>query len=512
MRATNESHSHRPGLVLRRRGFAADSTVGTPHGRERMSDASPSGRLLIVSNRLPITVHTQGGEVTLSPSSGGLATGLRGVHERVNSIWVGWSGVSAPVADDVQRCIDRGLSATGAVGVPLTAREVEGYYERYSNGVLWPVLHERTDLASVSAADWATYRTVNEKFADAIARELRPGDRVWIHDYQLMLVPRLLRSRRPEVLIGFFLHTPFPTRASWDAIPHRADLLDGLLGADVVGLHTELYASRFVEAAATILGRHGNAHEVHDGERTVRVQSCPMSVDVAAFEERAMRPSVAARVSELRHPDEVLMVGVDRLDYSKGIPERLRALARLLERRTDLHGRVRLLQLAVPSREGIPVYRTLRAEVESLVAQINGRFGNERWLPVAYQYGSMDADTLVALYRAADVMLVTPLRDGMNLVAKEFVASRVDEDGVLVLSGQAGAAAELGASLLVDPTDVDALASTYATALALSRAERRVRMRRLRRIVRRHDVGDWARACLFPLSNERKCVMDRSAG
>jgi trehalose 6-phosphate synthase/phosphatase len=512
MRPRPTADAELPNLVVQRGGPVRELNGRLVLSREAMGDRPAPGRVVMVSNRLPVTVLLRQHEVTLGPSSGGLATGLRDVHERGGSLWVGWSGVSAPVSPGVQSDIDRSLDSRHSVGVPLSAREVTGYYERYANAVLWPVLHDRTDLADVDPCDWATYLAVNEKFADRIARELRPGDRVWIHDYHLMLVPRLLRTRCPDALIGFFLHTPFPALASWAAIPQCATLLDGLLGADVVGFHTEPYAERFVESVRTVLGRSGTVHEVLDGERPVRVQSCPMSIDVDAFEARAASPEVARRVAQFRHREESLLVGVDRLDYSKGIPERLRAFACLLQRHEELHGRVRLLQLTVPSRDSLPAYRALRTEIEALVARINARFGTERWAPVEYQYRAVDPDTLVALYRAADVMLVTPLRDGMNLVAKEFVASRLDGDGVLVLSRHAGSASELGAALLVDPTDVDELASTCATALALSPAERRVRMRRLRGIVRRHDVHQWARACLISLSNDRASAVGHTAG
>jgi trehalose 6-phosphate synthase/phosphatase len=470
--------------------------------REDLGAHPGAGRLLIVSNRLPFTVRLGEGVPALAPSSGGLATALRVVHERGGSRWLGWPGIPTGLAPSTQGAIDRSLAERGAVGVPLTEHEIEGFYRRYANEVLWPVLHDRPELAHVDPADWATYRAVNARFADAIARELRPGDRVWIHDYHLMLVPRLLRERSPHALIGYFLHTPFPALASLRRLPHRAALLDGLLGADMLGFHTGDDASRFLESVQLTLGRNANAHEVQDGDRRVRAQACPISIDFAAMDARAAESSVIARAEAMRPRGGALMMGVDRLDYTKGIPERLRAFAELLTRYPELRGRVRFFQLAVPSREEIPAYRALRAEVESLVANINALFGDAEWTPVEYLYGTVDAETLATLYRAADVMVVTPLRDGMNLVAKEFVASRPDDDGVLILSQQAGASAELRAALLVDPTDVSGLAEAYARALTMSPAERRVRMRRLRRTVRRHDVHQWVRACLLSLGTQ----------
>jgi trehalose 6-phosphate synthase/phosphatase len=470
------------------------------------------GRLLIVSNRLPFTVRLGEGVPQLVPSSGGLTTALRVVHERGGAIWLGWSGVPTGLAPAAQDDVDRSLAERGIVGVPLTEHEIDGFYRRYANEVLWPVLHDRAELAHVDPADWATYRAVNARFADAIARELRPDDRVWIHDYHLMLVPRLLRERSPDALIGYFLHTPFPGLESLQRLPNRAALLDGLLGADMLGFHTSDDATRFLEGVQSTLGRDANAHEVQDGDRRVRIQACAISIDFATMDARAAQSSVVARVEAMRRRGGALMVGVDRLDYTKGVPERLRAFAELLAQHPEHHGKLRFFQLAVPSREEIPAYRTLRAEVESLVAQINARFGNEGWTPVEYVYGTVDAETLSMLYRAADVMVVTPLRDGMNLVAKEFIASRSDDDGVLILSQRAGASAELRTALLVDPTDVVRLADAYARALTMSPPERRVRMRRLRRVVRRHDVHQWVRACLLSLGTHSPSAVGRTAG
>jgi len=490
----------RPGastLVLHRRRRERPWLGG--HAREALGERRGPGRLLIVSNRLPFTVRLTSGVPTLVPSSGGLATALRGVHERGGTLWLGWSGVADGLPSATQERIDLQLAERAAVGVSLSEHEIGGYYRRYANEVLWPVLHDRPPMAQLDPGDWATYRAVNARFAEAIARELRPGDRVWIHDYHLMLVPRLLRERSPDALVGYFLHTPFPDLESLQRLPHLSALLDGLLGADMLGFHTSGDTSRFLESVQSTLGRVANAHEVRDADRRVRVQACPISVDFDAMDSRAADPSIVDRAAALRARGGALMLGVDRLDYTKGIPERLRALAELLARQPEYRGKLRLFQLAVPSREEIPEYRALRTEVESLVANINARFGDEEWRPVEYVYGTVDAETVAMLYRAADVMLVTPIRDGMNLVAKEFVASRPDDDGVLVLSEQAGASTELRAALLCDPTDVEGLVNVYARALTMSPPERRVRMRRLRRIVRRHDVHQWVRACLLSL-------------
>ena len=471
-----------------------------------------TGRVLIVSNRLPLTVRVDDGAVAIVPSAGGLATGLRGVHERSGGLWIGWTGVPAETPWPTRQVIDRRLASIGALGVPLSAAEIAGFYERYANGVLWPVLHDRTDGPVAADADWELYRVVNERYADAVSRELRAGDVVWIHDYHLMLVPRLLRERHPDVRIGFFLHTPFPDLEALARVPQRAALLDGLLGADVVGVHTTAYATRFLDAVRSVLGRDVRGHGVADGTREVTVRACAMSIDVAAFEAQGADARVADHARSLRRDGEALLVGVDRLDYTKGIPERLAAFARLLRDAPEWRGRVRLLQIAAPSRAAVPAYRALRARVEAHVERINRRFGTASWTPVEYRYECVEGSALAALYRAADVMLVTPVRDGMNLVAKEFVATRTDGDGVLVLSRQAGAAAELRTALLVEPNDIAGLARAYAAALTMPSPERRVRMRRLRGAVRRHDVFQWAREFLLALGSGHVGLVGRTVG
>jgi trehalose 6-phosphate synthase/phosphatase len=481
--------------------------------RATLRSGPHTGRLLIVSNRLPFTVRLDDGTPMLSPSCGGLATALRGIHARGDTMWIGWSGISANVSPETQAEIDRRLMGVGAKAVPLDAAEIEAFYRRYSNGALWPALHDRTDLARVDDADWAVYRAVNERFATMIAGELRPGDRVWIHDYHLMLVPRLLRELSLTSLIGFFLHTPLPAIEQWRVIPQSGTLLEGLLGADLIGFQTDGAEAHFVQSVTSLLGRDATAHQVMDGDRCVRTRTCPISVDFAALNARAADPAVVSCAAQRRRPHEALFLGIDRLDYTKGIPERLRAFGELLEQQPDIRGRVRLFQLAVPSREDVPEYAALRTEVEGLVTALNRRFSDGRWTPVEYVYGAVDVATLAALYRAADVMLVTSLRDGMNLVSKEFIASRGDGNGVLVLSRHAGAAAELGAAaLLVDPADTQELVGAYLAALTMTSVERRVRMRRLRATVRRHDVHQWARMCLMALGDDRTHAIGLTAG
>jgi trehalose 6-phosphate synthase/phosphatase len=348
--------------------------------------------------------------------------------------------------------------------------------------------------------DWPVYQAVNERFADAVAANEQEGDLVWVHDYQLMLVPRMVRQRIPDARIGFFLHIPFPPPDAFRTLPARERLLDGLLGADLVGFHTASYLRNFASSVLHVLGVSTNIDRLSWQGRASSLGVFPMGIDAKAFEAAAHTFEASQLLSEFRgSTNEQLLVGIDRLDDTKGMPRRLLAFERLLERYPELHGRVRLVQVAVPTRTGVDAYAEFRTQVEALVGHINGRFGSPQWAPVHYVYRGLSEAGVAALYRAADVMLVTPIRDGMNLVAKEFCAARSDEDGVLVLSEFAGAAAELAEALHVNPYDVESTAEAIRRALAMPREERRTRMRAMRRRVFGYDVHRWSKAFLEAL-------------
>jgi trehalose 6-phosphate synthase/phosphatase len=450
--------------------------------------------LIIVSNRLPITVSAQDGRLRIIPSPGGLATGLRGAHDRAQGLWVGWPGDLTKLTPTQRAALDDECERARLVCVELTTEEVEQYYEGFSNGVIWPLFHYLLDRVPLDANQWGAYELVNRKFANAVAPLVKPGSIVWVQDYQLMLVPAMLRERVPDVRIGFFLHIPFPSFEVFRILPWRRQLLEGLLGADLLAFHTSAYARYCITALRHLLDLDITGHDAAYRGRNVRVAAFPMGVDVARFEALAAQPSVQQRAHAIREeaaPRRVL-VGIDRLDYTKGIPRRLLSFERLLKRRPEWRDEVRFIQVAVPSRSGIELYRNYRSEVHEIVGRINGTTSTVTSVPVHYMYRSLPIEEIVALYLAADAMLVTPLRDGMNLVAKEFVASRLDEDGVLVLSEFAGAADELGEGLLVNPYDIDAVGDTMERALGMSRSERRSRMRGLRARVRSNTVHDWA--------------------
>jgi trehalose 6-phosphate synthase/phosphatase len=457
------------------------------------------GRLLIVANRLPVTVTTGAdGRAHIETSPGGLVSGLSGLHERGDGLWIGWLG-DPHAAEDPG--IARELAAQRLVAVPLSDADVQQYYHGFSNAVIWPLFHYLIERLPLEIENFETYERVNERFAAAIVEHYRPGDLVWVHDFQLLLVPELVRHRLPDARIGFFLHIPFPSSEVFRTLPHRERLLEGMLGADIVGFHTASYLRHFATSVLRVLGATSEVDRIPWQGRDVHMAVFPLGVDATTLARDAARPEIGDLAETFRSPGgERMLLGIDRLDYTKGIPRRLLAFERLLQRHPELRERVRLVQVAVPSREDVQAYQSFREQAEGLIGRIAGEFATPSWMPVHWMYRGVSHDELLALYRAAEVMLVTPLRDGMNLVAKEFCAARVDEDGVLVLSEFAGAASELSEALMVNPFDVEASAAAYYRALVMPEDERRARMQALRHRVLAYDADRWAERYLAALA------------
>jgi trehalose 6-phosphate synthase/phosphatase len=399
--------------------------------------------------------------------------------------------------------LERQLRQRRLVPVALSRDQIERCYNGFANRVLWPLFHYLIDRVPVDAAGWDAYSQVNDAFADAVVREYRSGDTVWVHDYQLMLVPGLLRARLPDARIGFFLHIPFPSSEVYRILPWRRHILAGVLGADLLGFHTFAYLRHFLASLLHVEGVEPDIDRVRIADREVHVGVFPMGVDAVRFS--APDPEVDERVRQIRRDSSgrQIVLGIDRLDYTKGIPRRLHAIERLLARAPERRDRIRFIQVAVPSRGEVDSYQRFKRHVEESVGRINGACGTLSSSPVHYLHQSVSQTELVALFRAADAMLVTPLRDGMNLVAKEFVASRIDEDGVLILSEFAGASAELDGAVTVNPYDVDGVAASLDRALSMSPQEKQARMKTLRRRVFEHDVHAWAGEFLDRLASAR---------
>jgi len=450
----------------------------TDHSGER-------GDLVVVANRLPVHRTDDGWET----SPGGLVSALMPMLQRRQGVWVGWPGSGA---GDLAPFIHDGLHN---VPVPLSDNEIRDYYEGFSNSTLWPLYHDACQQPQFHRHWWRPYVEVNERFAEVAAREASPGASVLVQDYHLQLVPGMLRQIRPDLKIGFFLHIPFPPVELFAQLPWRQRILEGLLGADVVGFQTKAGAQNFIRLVNRYTPHRGVGQTIVVDGRQVDARDFPISIDYDKIDRLAADPATIRRAAEIRAElgdNRTIMLGVDRLDYTKGIDQRLRAFHEMLrEGRHTVHDLV-LVQVSVPSREQVDEYIEIRERIETLVGHINGDFAEVGKVPVHYLRRSLPLEDLVAYYVAADVMLVTPLRDGMNLVAKEYCAARRDDTGVLVLSEFCGSAHELERAVLVNPHDIDGMAATIERAIAMPQAEQARRMRSLRQRVRRRTVYDWA--------------------
>ena len=457
--------------------------------------------LIVVSNRLPYAFRRGPRGWRAEPGSGGLVTALLPVLRDRGGTWIGWPGASGPTGEFKPALAAAGRKAGyHLVPVSLSDEQLANFYHGFSNEVIWPLFHDLPSLCNFDPLYWRTYRSVNAKYAKTVHSRAAPGDFVWVHDYHLMTLAAELRRLGTRARLGFFLHIPFPAPDIFLKLPWREPLLHALMEFDLLGFQTARDRRNFIaclqtlEPGVRLEGRSGTA-TARLGARTVRIGAFPISIDYNAFMRRATAPEVAAKARELHTllPKRKLVLGIDRLDYTKGITLRLRAFQSLLERHPEMRGRVSLLQVVVPSREDIPQYGRMKTEIEQLAGRINGQFARPGgWVPVWYEYRSLSRLELLAYYRAADIALITPLKDGMNLVAKEYCACSIEEDCVLILSEFAGAADELAAgALLVNPFDIEAVAEAIRDAVLMAAPERVARMRRLRRAVRRHDVFWW---------------------
>lgn len=466
-----------------------------------------TNRLLIVSNRLPVTIQKRGSEFSIQDSVGGLATGLGSIYYSRNSLWLGWPGlIQKRMSQDDQDKVSEILEERQCKPVFLSESEYEKYYNGLCNKAIWPLFHYFYQYARYENSEWKAYTQVNKKFCDAVCSVAQPGDIIWVHDYQLMLLPGMIREKIPDATIGFFLHIPFPPFELFRLIPWRKEILSGLIGSDLIGFHTFEYLRYFLNNIRRILGYEHEMMQIKARNRIVKVDTFPMGIDYHRFADATTRPQVKKEIAKIRKDitKGKIILSIDRLDYTKGVPLRLRAFETLLEDHAELRENVTLILVAVPSRAHIDQYTELKHEVDHLVGKINGMYGTMSWTPVRYMYTFIPFNRLIAIYNLADLALITPLRDGMNLMAKEYLATKVNGSGMLVLSEFAGAAKELGEAILVNPNDIKEFSGAIYEGLMLSDGEKENRITSMQKRLKRYDLNRWTSDFLEELDKNKK--------
>ena len=467
-------------------------------------------RLLIVSNRLPVTVIRKKGKLYLQTSVGGLATGLASVLRKYNSLWVGWPGIEMKSSEE--KILEARMKSEGLFPVNLSKSEVNGYYHGFCNKTIWPLFHSFPQYTIYNKKWWSVYRKVNEKFSKVITDITKPGDTIWIHDYHLMLLPNLLREEVSEAKIGFFLHIPFPPFEMFRLLPWRRDLLEGLLGADLIGFHIYDYVQNFLQCVRRLFGYEHEFGRLIVEDRIVKVDAFPMGIDYDKFKSIAGSPELEKEVKRIRKKlrGRRIILSVDRLDYTKGIPLRLEIFDLFLNKYPEYVGKVTFVLKLVPSRTRVEHYVQLKKYVDELVGKINGKYGDIEWMPVQYICRFLPFEKLTALYRAADVALITPLRDGMNLIAKEFVASKIDGKGALILSETTGAAFELAEAIVVNPNNKEKVAEALKIALEMPEDEQINRNRTMQERLKRYNVEKWSEDFIHELEKIKEVQQEFS--
>jgi trehalose 6-phosphate synthase/phosphatase len=464
------------------------------------------GKTIIVSNRLPVKIQrNEKKQLEYQTSAGGLATGLGSIYKEGNNLWIGWPGLVSNRKDEKVE-ITEAIAKESMVPVFLTEDDIKDFYEGFCNETLWPNFHYFIQYAIYDPKLWEAYKRVNRKFVDEIAQRCDPDDTLWIHDYQLMLVPDMLRERFPNASIGFFLHIPFPSYEIFRLIPWRRELLKGVLGSDLIGFHTYDDMRHFLSSVSRLAGLSNNQGQVTVGNRSVMVDSFPMGIDYDKYAQNAASPEALEREVHYRISlgDQKLILSIDRLDYSKGIPQRLKAFELFFERYPQYKDKISLIMVVVPSRDQVGKYKELKEDVDRLVGRINGRFGKINWTPIHFFYRSFPLEELSAFYRMADVALVTPMRDGMNLVCKEFIASKINKKGVLILSEMCGASKELSDAILINPNDIDQIVDAIHRALTMPEKEQIMHISNMQNSLKRYNITHWVDLFITGLKNVKE--------
>lgn len=473
-------------------------------------------KTIIISNRLPLQVGIDDGKISVTPSVGGLATGLKSFHRDGDSIWIGWSGLTQEeIPEHLMDEVQEKAKKEACIAVNFTSEEIDGFYYGFSNRSIWPLFHYFTEYTEWEAWQWETYKKVNQIYADAVVEHYEEGDQIWVHDYQLLLVPNMIREQQHDATIGFFNHIPFPSYEVFRTMPWREEILTGMLGADLIGFHTYDYERHFLSSVSRLLRHQVNFNQVSLSERIVKVDSFPMGIDYEKFENAALKHWEISEGKETelqqrlnfhrkRSPNSKLILSIDRLDYTKGIAHRIRAFEYFLEKYPEYLENVRLVMLAVPSRSDVPQYQLLKKEIDELVGRINGKFATVNWMPIWYFYRSMPFENLIDLYTSCNIALLTPIRDGMNLVAKEFIATRTDKTGVLILSEMAGSSQEMSEALIINPNNFEQIADSINQAIKMPKEEQIRRNTILQKRLKRYSVEKWASDFMKALSKSKE--------
>lgn len=454
------------------------------------------GSLIIVSNRLPVSIEKRRNKLYFKPSIGGLATGLGSFYTSYDSKWIGWCGVvSERLTAEERNELSTQLEAEFSnLPLFLSENEVNKFYYGFCNRTIWPLFHCFTQYTGYDKSLWNAYKSANQSFCEAVLKEAKPDDIIWVNDYHLMLLPSLIREKMPEATIGFFLHIPFPPFEIFHLLPWREELLQGLLGADLIGFHTYNYVYNFLDSIHHILGYDHTFGEITTSKRILKVDSFPMGIDYEQYAKAIERVDVQKKIARIqkRIGKHKLILSIDRLDYTKGIPERLQAFDSFLEKYPQYHGKLTLIQVSVPSRTKVESYQVLKRRVDELVGKINGKYGTLDWIPIWYLYRALSFENITSLYNVADVALVTPVKDGMNLIAKEFVATKKDGKGVLILSEMAGAAKEMGEAIIINPNNQEEIVEAIYQAVEMPEEEQIKKNRTIQHRLKRYNVKRWA--------------------
>lgn len=463
--------------------------------------------LYIISNRLPLKVSKPEDEFIYERSEGGLATGLGSLQDFTDRHWIGWPGIFLDDEDDKKE-ICSGLLKENFHPVFLSEEQILNYYEGYSNSMIWPLCHYFYTYIQYETKFWEAYQEVNRLFCEEAAKFLKPGDMVWVQDYQLMLLPGMLRDAIEGISIGYFHHIPFPSYELFRVLPERAEILKGLLGADLIGFHTHDYMRHFISAAYRVLGLDSDLDEIHFNDRVVHVDAFPMGINYDLHYNAILDETVQKKAEQFRlnFGNHKLALSVDRLDYSKGILHRLKGFAQFLENNPEYRGKVSLVMVVVPSRDNVDRYADLKTKIDEMIGSLNGLYSTLDWSPVYYFYRGFPFEELMALYHIANFALVTPVRDGMNLVAKEYIAVKRNDPGMLILSEMAGAADELREAIIINPNNIDEIEGALLEALKMTEEEKKTRMEKMRKILSKQTVNKWA----FDFTTEMGIIRDKN--